>query len=124
MSTKVILTCGCAANATDQDGNPSCAVHAGLADTSPAEVQPSLEGRTSKCTYCDRKAPSSTQLPFFEYKGPGSESSRNNCRNCAYAEVAHTPEVMAKNDRLKCVNFVPHGPYEFDRHYCGCRGWE
>lgn len=63
------MKCGHSANATNESGNPSCAICAGL--TPLAEMvdddAPSLEGRTASCGYCKREVPSSYNLPFFGY---------------------------------------------------------
>lgn len=67
MASKLILRCGCAANATDQNGKPSCAVHVGLTDTEVEPIQPDLTGRMAKCEYCKRTKPSSTELAFFSH---------------------------------------------------------
>lgn len=75
---KVFLKCGHFANATDNEGNPACAIHAGITDTSVADKQPDLTGRKAKCTYKlgrsgkEDHAPveSSPDLAFFQYK-PG-----------------------------------------------------
>ncbi len=81
--------------------------------------------RIAKCG-CGNTRPSSEgeKLASFEFTGEGSKRALDICRNCAYAEVAHTPEVMARNKNLKCMRFEPHGAYEFDSFYCGCRGWD
>lgn len=76
-----------------------------------------LEGRKAKCVYGNH-APldSSLELAFFEYTGPGSRESENIC-TCGYHKVAH-------DKHFRCTNFVPKGPSEFDRYYCGCEGWD
>lgn len=120
----VMMKCGHVANAIDSHGNPRCAICVGLragadeVDNNP----PDLSGRMARCS-CGNKQPSRLDLPFFEYCGPGSRESLNIC-TCGYAFVAHTPEVMERNKALKCNNFTPRGPLEFDRQYCGCRGWD
>lgn len=94
---KPMMKCGHAATGTNGDGNPSCVSCAGL-DPGASEVDespPSLVGRAAQCPYCKRLGPSTTDLPFFEYLGPGSR-------------------------HYKCKN----GPKEFDEFYCGCRGWD
>lgn len=84
-----------------------------------------LEGRTARCT-CGHSRPStdSLSLAFFEYRGPGSESATDVCKNCAYHRVAHTPEKRT-NNRLICGNFQadPQGR-EYDLFYCGHGGWD
>lgn len=117
----VLMSCGCRAMATNRDGQPSCVTHHEL-NPRPV-VTPDLSGRFAECS-CGRREPSSVSLAFFEFRGEGSLKSREICRNCAYLLIAHTSEVMARNKALKCRNFVPHGPYETDRFYCGCRGWD
>ncbi len=80
--------------------------------------------RQARCSYCRRLKPSSTALAFFEFCGEGSERATKTCKHCGYNAVAHAPEVMAKNDALRCKTFEPHGAFEFDSYYCGCGGWE
>ena len=79
--------------------------------------------RKAQCS-CGQVVPSSKSLPFFESTAEGSRDAVESCKHCGYFRVAHTPEVIAKNKSLKCTNFEPHGAYEFDRYYCGCRGWD
>ncbi len=118
-----MMKCGHAANATNGHDQPSCAICVGLTPNADLVVDaPDLTGRIAKCS-CGNAQPSSTKLPFFEYCGPGSPTATNICK-CGYAAVAHTPEVMARNKGLKCTNFEPRGPLQFDRQYCGCRGWD
>lgn len=91
------------------------------------ETRAMLAGRIAHCGYistCNGTAPSAVSLAFFEFKGEGSRNATENCKNCFYNVHAHTPEAMAKNPRLKCTNFEPHGPYEFDSFYDGCKGWD
>lgn len=67
---KPMMQCGCAANATDGKGNPSCAIHIGLHPGADKvmEQSPDLTGRTARCTYCKNTQLSSTELAFFEYR--------------------------------------------------------
>lgn len=71
----IMMKCGCRANATYKNKS-ACAVHMmfdGDAATTPAEVQPNLEGRKAKCAYGEHAiVDSSLSLAFFEYHGPGS----------------------------------------------------
>lgn len=81
----VMMSCGHAANARNSAGQPSCVICIGIDPGAeiPAPA-PDLTGRMSRCSYCGREVPSSTDLAFFE-----------------------------------------HVPYlDYDRHYCGCRGWD
>lgn len=64
--------------------------------------------------------PSSTDLAFFEYRGPGSNWAAKHCV-CGYFEVAHT--MPHKSSRV-CDKFTPREPAEFDSYYCGCFGWD
>lgn len=79
--------------------------------------------RVAKCG-CGRAEPSSKHLAFFQDRGPDSKDAQHTCKQCHYYDVAHTPEVMARNKNLKCTDFEPHGAFEFDSFYCGCRGWD
>ncbi len=88
-----------------------------------AEQTALLAGRLAKCD-CGATKPSHINLPFFEFQGENSDRARTSCKNCPYFDTAHTDEVRARNPRVKCINFEPHGAYEFDRMYCGCRGWD
>lgn len=68
------MKCGHAANARDENGNPVCVICFGIVGgaTEIDESPPSLEGRMARCDECHKSTqPSSTNLPFFEYK-PGS----------------------------------------------------
>jgi hypothetical protein len=52
----------------------------------------SLAGRIAKCAYfsgCGHSLPSSTDLPFFEYRGEGSQYAKEHCKNCPYTWIAH-----------------------------------
>jgi hypothetical protein len=65
-----LMDCGHSANATDQDGNPSCVICYMVGGEIPAPVEaPSFEGRIAKCPYatCKSERPSSTELAFFRY---------------------------------------------------------
>jgi hypothetical protein len=131
--TPVMLECGHAANATDGQGNPCCAIcfMSTPAASVPASSAPDLSGRLAKCG-CGAKKPSSPSLAFFEFRGPGSRTANDTCK-CGYALAAHDPIEMARNvpsnrctvvELGKCKGFEPRGAYEFDSFYCGCRGWD
>lgn len=83
-----------------------------------------LEGRTARCICGSVVASTTPHIAFFEYRGEGSRSATTTCKNCRYAEVAHTDEARRKNPRLLCTTFEPHGAFEFDSFYCGCRGFD
>jgi len=67
--TRPLMKCGHSANGEDENGNPVCVICAGITpDAKIVADTPNLEGRTARCTYCGREAPSSTNLAFFEYR--------------------------------------------------------
>jgi hypothetical protein len=194
-----LMKCGCVAQSyrTATGGvkidppQPSCVVHNCI---EIADKKPSLAGRMAKCSYSHSNparykqhgpVPSSYDLAFFQYNGPGSQRAEETCV-CGYTRVAHYPRWRASikyaqrwykierregvrnveshqpdenaahewaNDQvriwmnwtnnpetkvleaelisvvkipspLKCREFKAHGPYEFDRFYCGCHGWD
>jgi hypothetical protein len=125
MPDTVMMECGHAANATTE-GNPCCAIcfmldpGATVVSVSP----PSLEGRIAVCPHCKKTKPSSPELAFFEYRGPGSD----NCSKCGYKAVAHsnlypTNPVTGRANPVKDHNFDPAGK-ETDVFYDGCFGWD
>jgi hypothetical protein len=80
---------------------------------------PDLTGRVARCCNADSERPSSTDLAFFEYRGPGSKRSMEQCE-CGYLRIAHDkPHVQRQ-----CEGFTPRGPFQYDTYYCGCRGWD
>ena len=207
MSEHPMMKCGCAGQATcsGRDGKifdppiPACIIH----DCIEVADAPNLAGRIAKCSYsgcqtnprkCTHygnygpdgrsEAPSSLDLPFFEYLGEGSRESTEKCK-CGMAWIAHQPRWEIKinvarrwyktdpyiavmnrqfhapvelssqkaeseadffrkqthnaetkvysaevvsvaeiRNPTKCKQFVPKGPSEFDKYYCGCNGWD
>lgn len=127
-----LMACGHTAISTHgnaHDGlaanHPSCVIHMGLHGGACKVAQPPhLAGRLAKC-YCGKTEPSSLALAFFEYLGPDSPASKENCAQCAYAEIAHAKKQSGeiRNQHI-CLRFKPHGPYDYDRFYCGCGGWD
>lgn len=112
-SERPMMTCGCAANATDGDGHPACAIHGTITAAPP----PTLTGRTALCPDCDKKVPSDMRLPFFQFRGEGSSAAVDQCK-CGYYEIAH------QEGRTRAGHpFEPHGAWDYDLYYCGCRGW-
>lgn len=127
MST-VLMKCGCVGSARHTNahdglevGHPSCVVHVPAKDACTPAPAPNLTGRFARCTNTCELRPSSTDLAFFEYLGPDSPASKQNCAQCGYYESAHKRERRSQN---VCLNFRPHGPYEYDKYYCGCMGWD
>jgi len=128
-----MMACGHAANAVCsakggikyEPAIPSCAI------CSCIEVsleQPDLTGRIATCCGETSWKPSSFQLAFFEYRGPGSKVALTTCKHCHYSEFAHTNKAKQtergrKNNNI-CDSYLPNGPWEMDRYYCGCRGWD
>lgn len=110
MTTKPMMKCGHAANAesTAPDGKrvPSCAICGVIAQL----VTPVLEGRSAQCAYFGKKhkqaglrggcecqkcrerpdhicrcvVPSSTDLAFFAYRGPGTTHYRGEAPHDEY----------------------------------------
>ena len=122
-----MMKCGHASNARRKDGDdwvPACAI----CNTAEQAATPDLTGRKAIC--CGESSLRDSdpdKLAFFEYRGPGSKAGTTSCK-CGYAEVAHIPDkthVMRhcekKNGR---AGFVSRGPWEYDKYYCGCRGWD
>lgn len=88
-----------------------------------AEADVLLAGRTARCS-CGREAPSALSLAFFGYCGPGSDEEAR-CELCPYMDSVHQP-VNPHTGRAGVTDhpFAPRPPAEFDRWYCGCRGWD
>lgn len=117
---KIMMKCGHAANAVDGNGKPCCVICVGInpGATVVDKETPDLTDRVSMCADCKKTVPSSTELAFFEYRGEGSPSATQRCK-CGYYKTAHLMEGF------ECKNggFEPHGAYDTDLHYDGCRGW-
>ena len=128
---RYLMKCGCVDNAIQRLPNgkeiPCCVIH----DTTEIlrEVQDTdgLEGRMAKCPDCGRTVPSKWSLAFFQYRGASSERALLMCK-CGYYKKAHEDDPTNLNRNVikegKCKGFEPHGAYEFDSYYCGCRGWD
>jgi len=129
MITHPLMKCGHVAQGHDQDKNPVCVICIGL--TTDAEIvaeQISLDGRFARCAYIHDEEqvgiPSSYDLAFFEYRGPGSPYATTMC-TCGYTEGAHIKVASGEIRNMNvCANFTPRGPAEFDTYYDGCRGWD
>lgn len=103
---------------------------------------PDLTGRMSRCSEGCPVIPSEEALEhyrgFFTFRGEGSHDATETCAVCRYTTQAHDPSAphmarIEKNgksryenfmDRLGAHEFTPIGPFEFDHHYDGCRGWD
>lgn len=108
-----MMKCGCAAQGVCNSFNgvnydppiPSCIVHEciEIADS------PDLSGRFAKCFYmdCSSVKPSSLDLPFFEYMGPGSPETQRKCV-CGYYQIAHEQRWRATLKVLRRWFAIPH----------------
>jgi hypothetical protein len=75
---KVLMKCGHTAQATDEEGNPVCAICIGITPGARIPVEPpKLEGREAVCM-CGNRKPSSLSLAFFEYL-PKQKTDRFYC---------------------------------------------
>jgi hypothetical protein len=83
------------------------------------QIDQKLIGRKARC-HCGAIEDSHQDLPFFEYRGPGSEEYLMSCV-CGYVEMAHNQSD--KRMQVACDNFRPD-PNQKDRFYCGCAGWD
>lgn len=120
-----MMKCGHAANAVNGKGEPSCVICAGLTpDADVVANEPSFGERLAKCS-CGKTQPSSdrARLAFFEFRGEGSPAAMAHCKHCGYYEVAHNTGKPHLKGNV-CEHFEPHGAYDFDLFYCGCRGWD
>ncbi len=112
------MQCGHAANGRNSIGEPVCVICSPKPESKVVDQAGfDLTGRESRCQ-CGNTRPSSLDLAFFEFRGPGSPRSITTCKHCKYHKIAHDKE------RVKCQNFEPHGAFPYDSHYCGCRGFD
>lgn len=83
-----------------------------------------LEGRTAQCS-CGATSNSSTSLPFFEFRGEGSENATKLCGACGFHVDVHNP-INPSTGRPGITNhaFQPKGDVGTDKFYCGCYGWD
>lgn len=86
----------------------------------PMGVFKGLEGRGARCG-CGRIYKSAHNLPFFKFRGEGSEQAEKSCKHCGYYKVAHTDEVQHP---VTDHEFEARGALEFDEYYCGHHGWD
>lgn len=121
---KPLMKCGHVANATARRGYVSYQFACAICDcVELSEEQPVLRGRTARCG-CGVERPSSFDLAFFEFCGPGSPSATNVCKNCGYTQTAHESDNHARRRGKVCQSFTPRGDIGYDIYYCGCRGWD
>ena len=103
VNDRVLMKCGCVAHAvcTARGGVqidppiPACIVHECY---EVAQTTPCLDGRTAECAYRPKGhaiKPSSYDLPFFVYRGPGSPEAEDKCK-CGYARNTHYPRWQAR----------------------------
>lgn len=127
----ILMKCGHTAHATTKlpDGTtvPCCAICSMLDGSkdwiTPASTEeiPNLEGRQASCPDCGTLRPSSFNLAFFEYRGPGCAKSKNECITCGSHKNFHDPNHWGYKGHEH--PFIPGHTREYDSYYCGCRGW-
>jgi hypothetical protein len=93
-----------------------------------------LTGRKAKCTYypnggkyhkCPEPIDSRKNLAFFEYRGEGSKYATEYCKVCGMYKRAHQKvNPYTGREGITDHEFVPKGPDEYDRYFCGCWGWD
>jgi hypothetical protein len=90
--SNVFMECGCVAHATHGNehdtlsaGHPTCITHGNCTIVGPFD----LTDRQARCS-CNKITTSSPDLPFFEFRGVDSPSSKDKCK-CGYHETAHWP---------------------------------
>ncbi len=121
-----MMKCGHSANSSKMvDGvrKPACVICAGLDPGADIVAEtPDFGDRLARCS-CGKKEPSSDRLAFFEYLG----NDTKHCNICGMTDFTH-PEIAEINPFTKRKNEKDHKfevrVYEFDRYYCGCRGWD
>lgn len=103
---KPMMGCGHAANATDGNGKPSCAICIGIHTKASTIVEsPDLSDRKARCSYYG-------SVP----EGRLHESNYG----CFRGEKCMC-EVPSSTD----LPFFSHNPLnQYDQMYCGCWGWD
>lgn len=113
-----MMKCGHAANATlrlgDGTNAPTCVICAGIASVGDDyktvdQAPPSLEGRISRCSYYKP----SFKCSCGKDHCPPTRHERHGGR---YGSVVPSSSELP---------FFEHRPSDdFDRHFCGCWGWD
>ena len=69
VGNEILMKCGHSANALDSDGQPCCAICAGVHPEAYVveDKPPDLKGRLAQCTTCNVKRESSYALAFFKH---------------------------------------------------------
>lgn len=83
--------------------------------TENAALMPDLEGRTARCPYrtCGNTKPSAWDLPFFEYRGPGSYAATETCV-CYASRTAHDP--LWRVEFILDRDWYEHGRIEYRQY--------
>lgn len=110
-----MMGCGHVANAMDGDGKPVCVICVGIDPRATIEVTEdqfsALLGRRARCDYYGQASTRSYSCNHAAETG----CSRDACT----CELASTRGLTGE------LAFFDHRPDdEFDRFYCGCKGWE
>lgn len=86
--------------------------------------------RYAHCS-CGKREPSSKHegLAFFEDRSAGSRAAEQTCKHCRCYPQAHEPSQRPTPTGYPTVigdphPFEPHGAYDHDIFYCGCKGWD
>lgn len=90
---------------------------------------PDLKGRFAKCGEHCAVVESNINLPFFSFRGEGSQDAITICKHCHMHRMAHEHDKRRCDptsvvERGKCPGFEAQGAQEYDHYYCGCRGWD
>lgn len=141
MKQMPLMKCGCIATATREGGTPVCITHFDTPEGNQVhKTPPDLEGRTARCAYCKKEAPSSYSLPFFELaRGPKTwrpedkqEVDKAKRDLDRYRETNRPKGKDPEDERLRLIYVAAREKAEnnksiegaADIYYCGCRGWD
>lgn len=120
-------------------GDPVCVICVGIDPGARTVVndKPDLTDRVAVCSTCGKcEKPSTWDLAFFEFQGPGSRYATKRCKNCPYTKESHKygdryathmdgklGDYNPHTCKARGKSFEPRGPLDEDKYYCGCRGW-